>query len=328
MIKIIYLPAKQAKADLHRNSINAITSNMELSYPGYKKYFDKFRTKPFHSEYTTRYCNSREPLLQSQVPKYSWCEPRRPTAAKGYELGEGTKLTYLRPPFAARMTNYVSEENYKYLEQKTPPVETEMVDHGKSYLDRGKSIVVKACSPKLPDVANSTKLTTRPAEIGSPKEKFTADQMLQKLGISVTQTIRNVPISENKLELKNPSSSCGRERNQTNRAFAWQSTSQSRIANSFSDTRARKLTKVLQTPASTRGLKDMTSHPGNKEEEVLRKVAPRPSTLLSKHPKNVRYVRDTCFFHPTQERKKHYYIVNPNWFSEQRVRIPKNNVFS
>ena len=66
----------------------------------------------------------------------------------------------------------------------------------------------------------------------------------------------------------------------------------------------------------------------SRDKNILGRVAPRSSTLLSKHPKDVRYVRDTCFFQPTLERKKHYYIVNPNWFSEQRVTVPKNNVFS
>lgn len=54
----------------------------------------------------------------------------------------------------------------------------------------------------------------------------------------------------------------------------------------------------------------------------------RPSSLLSKYPKNVHYVRDTCFFYPVRPGKQHYYVVNPRWFSEKDVTIRKNNVFA
>ena len=101
------------------------------------------------------------------------------------------------------------------------------------------------------------------------------------------------------------------------------------ITLSVSNKQPRTFTKRFVRPALARDLETMASHFTSKNgEQVLERVAPRPSTLLSKHSKNVRYVRDTCFFHPTEDRKKHYYIVNPNWISEQRVKIPKNNVFS
>ena len=107
------------------------------------------------------------------------------------------------------------------------------------------------------------------------------------------------------------------------------STSLSKIASSFSATRAQRLcgpdTRTLTRDRRSEEviLSNPPSNSGN--EWMLGRVAPRPSSLLSKHPKDV---RDTCFFRPTQERKRHYYIVNPNWFSEQRVTVPKNNVFS
>lgn len=83
---------------------------MELLYPGYKSYFSRFRTKPFQTEYITRYCNSEAPVLYSQVPKYTWYEPRQSSVAA---RDEGTtKLTHLRPPFAARMTSYEPDGTY------------------------------------------------------------------------------------------------------------------------------------------------------------------------------------------------------------------------
>ena len=57
---------------------------MELLYPGYKAYFDRFDTKSFQTEYTTRYCNSEEHVIYSQIPKHPWSEPRRPAADSRY----------------------------------------------------------------------------------------------------------------------------------------------------------------------------------------------------------------------------------------------------
>ena len=55
---------------------------------------------------------------------------------------------------------------------------------------------------------------------------------------------------------------------------------------------------------------------------------PRPGSLMSKHPKTAQYARDTCFFQPTHTRKRHYYVINPRWFSEKDAVIRKNNVFA
>lgn len=304
---------------------------MELLYPGYKAYFDRFRTKPFHTEYTTRYCNSEEPVLYSQVPKYSWSEPRRPTITSRYMLERGTRLTYLRPPFAARMTSYVSEENGTFLGHKEASVEGEMLHRDNtSFESRSGSFVRKVSTSKLPEV-HSTELTTRTIEADSPNENLAEDPPSKTLGNSPTQTVRNVSASVRKVQFKHSASyagSSGFKLSRSNRVFESESLSLSRIANSA---RTKKLPEALQTPSSTRAssLRESIPSPlGNREEQGLRRVVPRPSSLLSKHPKNVRYVRDTCFFQPTLERKKHYYIVNPNWFSEQRTTVGKNNVFS
>jgi len=269
-------------------------------------------------------------VLNSQVPKYSWSEPRRPTAVgTEHKLGGGTRLTYLRPPFAARMTSYIEEERVKCLGQKADSVEAEKLDGNKSSFKinlRG-SFGGKGSSQKLPEI--STKLVMQSREIDLPKEpELVNDQELPR--ISSTQTVRRVSASGKQVQFINPLSTSSSEFKHSQTRRDVHSQSPSRIARSFWDARERK-PKTLQTSSSARapGLEGtLTSQLGNSEEQVLGRVAPRPSTLLSKHPKNVRYVRDTCFFHPAQERKKHYYIVNPNWFSEQRVTVPKNNVFS
>ena len=233
---------------------------MELLYPGYKSYFSRFRIKPFHTEYTTRYCNSEAPELYSQVPKYTWYEPRRPSVAA---RDEGTtKLTHLRPPFAARMTSYEPEVTYQV--GKTACREATLSGRSGSFERRGRSPL------KLPEVYPT------PTERGLSKEGSMEDHELQMERIYVTKNTQGARTLDR----------CSEE-------------------------------VMLSNPPSNSG-----------DEWMLGRVAPRPSSLLSKHPKDVRYVRDTCFFQPTQERKRHYYIVNPNWFSEQRVTVPRNNVFS
>lgn len=285
---------------------------MALLYPGYKSYFNRFRTKPFHTEYTTRYCNSEAPVLYSQVPKYTWNEPRRPAVATRHELDGATKLTHLRPPFAARMTSY--EPEGKYLGVKTARGEATLL--GRS----GSSERKVNFSVKPPDAATNLN-TSPPTERGSSREEFVEDHGLQMLKMSSTQTARNATTTAKQVQL---------ERSLCTSSPLEPSPSLSRIASSFSVARARKFGKAHQTLTRHQHLEEvMTSRPSDRDERrILGRVAPRPSTLLSKHPKDVRYVRDTCFFQPTQERKRHYYIVNPNWFSEQRVTIPKNNVFS
>lgn len=268
------------------SSITALVK-MELLYPGYQSYFSRFLTKSFHTEYSTRYCNSDTPVLYSQVPKYTWHEPRRPTVATRHGLDGATKLTYLRPPFAARMTSYEPEERYPEPSGKDTVL-------GRSSSSERKD----RHSAKLPNIPSCGRIDTLPlTERGSRREH-----------VQLENYLRSSPRRE-------PAPSL------------------SRIVSSSSATRARKFHQADQ---ATRILsRDQTSEkstlPSNlniRDERILGRVAPRPSTLLSKHPKDVRYVRDTCFFYPTLERKKHYYIVNPNWFSEQRVTVPKNNVFS
>ena len=297
-------------------------------YPGYEAYFDKFDTKSFQTEYTTRDCNSKEPLLHSQIPKHPWSEPRRSPAASRYiSYGAAAKPTHLRPPFAARMLSYVPDAEGKYTEQKSPHAEKEKsrrlmysFDKRESFRETHLTDLRPKCSGDL-----NTVLTTQSSENGSPKKNLTDGQVLQKLGVSSPHALCNAK----KVQLKNHSSLSQLKQNQINHMLDPQSPLPAHITLSVSNKQPRTFTKRFVRPALARDLETMASHFTSKNgEQVLERVAPRPSTLLSKHSKNVRYVRDTCFFHPTEDRKKHYYIVNPNWFSEQRVKIPKNNVFS
>ena len=290
---------------------------MELLYPGYKSYFSRFRTKPFHTEYTTRYCNSEAPELYSQVPKYTWYEPRRPSVAA---RDEGTtKLTHLRPPFAARMTSYEPEVTYQV--GKTACREATLSGRSGSFERKGRSPL------KLPEVYPT------PTERGLSKEGSMEDHELQMERIYVTKNTQGARTSVRHKQLKECqcSQSCELRHSKADISGSIEpSTSLSKIASSFSAARAQRLcgldTRTLDRCSEEVMLSNPPSNSG--DEWMLGRVAPRPSSLLSKHPKDVRYVRDTCFFQPTQERKRHYYIVNPNWFSEQRVTVPRNNVFS
>ena len=301
---------------------------MELLYPGYKAYFDRFDTKSFQTEYTTRYCNSQEPLLYSQVPKHPWSEPRCPATASRYiSYGAAARPTHLRPPFAARMLSYVPDAEGKYIEQNSSRVENENLRWLMYSSDKRESFRETYLTDLRPKRSGdlTTMLTTRSSENASPKKNLTDDQVLQKLGVSSPHALCNAK----KVQLKNHSSLSQLKQNQINHMLDPQSPLPALITLSVSNKQPRTFTKWFVGPALARDLETMASHFTSKNgEQVLERVAPRPSTLLSKHSKNVRYVRDTCFFHPTEDRKKHYYIVNPNWFSEQRVKIPKNNVFS
>lgn len=254
---------------------------MELLYPGYQSYFNRFLTKPFQTEYNTRYCRSNAPVLYSQVPKYTWLGPRRPTVASKYELGDATKLTYLRPPFAARMTSYEPEQ--KYLGRKIGGARDSVQGRNSSLEGKGYH------STKLPYVpSGGSFIASTPKNGGSPCEKVDQDS-------SSHESSSSEPVQP-----------------------------LSRMIYSHSATGSEKYPHVTTSSREKASAKFSLS----RDKNILGRVAPRSSTLLSKHPKDVRYVRDTCFFQPTLERKKHYYIVNPNWFSEQRVTVPKNNVFS
>ena len=293
---------------------------MELLYPGYKAYFDRFDTKSFQTEYTTRYCNSEEHVLYSQVPKHPWSEPRRPAAASRYiSYGAAARPTHLRPPFAARVLSYVPNAEGKYIEQNSSRAENENSRRLMYSFDKRESF-------RETYLNTVPRPTTQSSKNGSLKKNLTDGQVLQKLGVSSPHALCNAK----KVQLKNHSSLSQLKQNQINHMLDPQSPLPAHITPSVStDKQPRTFTKRFVRPALARDLETMASHFTSKNgEQVLERVAPRPSTLLSKHSKNVRYVRDTCFFHPTEDRKKHYYIVNPNWFSEQRVKIPKNNVFS
>ena len=293
---------------------------MELLYPGYKSYFSRFRTKPFHTEYTTRYCNSEASVLYSQVPKYTWYEPRRPSVAA---RDEGTtKLTHLRPPFAARMTSYEPEGTYRA--GKMSRGEATLSGRSGPLQREGRSPV------KLPEICST------PTEKGLSREGSVENHELQMERTCSTENTRGARTSARHKQLKEYqcSQSPGLRLSQPNVSESIEpSTSLSKIASSFSGARAQRLCwpDPRTITRDRRSEEVMMSNPPSNSgyEWVLGRVAPRPGSLLSKHPsKDVRYVRDTCFFQPTQERKRHYYIVNPSWFSEQRMTIPKNNVFS
>ena len=273
---------------------------MEFLHPGYKSYFSKFRTKPFHTEYTTRYCNSEAPVLYSQVPKYTWYEPRRPSVAA---RDEGTtKLTHLRPPFAARMTSYDPEG--AYLVGRSGPLER-----------KGR------LSVKLPEVFSI------PTGRGMSTEGSKENYELQMERMCSTENIRGARTSARHSKQLNECQCSQSSGLRHSPGSIEPSTSLSKIASSFSAARAQRLS--WPDPRDRGSEEFKMSNPRNSGDEwMLGRVAPRPSSLLSKHPKDVRYVRDTFFFQPTQERKRHYFIVDPNWFSEQRVTVPKNNVFS
>ena len=292
---------------------------MELLYPGYKAYFDRFDTKSFQTEYTTRYCNSEEHVLYSQVPKHPWSEPRRPAAASRYiSYGAAARPTHLRPPFSARMLSYVPDAEGKYTEQNSSRAQNENSRRLMYSFDKRESF-------RETYLNTVPRPTTQSSKNGSLKKNLTDGQVLQKLGVSSPHALCNAK----KVQLKNHSSLSQLKQNQINNMLDPQSPLPALITLSVSNKQPRTFTKRFVRPALARDRETMASHFTSKNgEQALERVAPRPSTLLSKHSKNVRYVRDTCFFHPTEDRKKHYYIVNPNWFSEQRVKIPKNNVFS
>lgn len=301
---------------------------MELLYPGYKAYFDRFDTKSFQTEYTTRYCNSEKPSLYSQVPKHPWSEPRHPAVASRYiSYGAAARPTHLRPPFAARMLSYVPDAEGKYTEQNSSRAENENSRRLMYSFDKRESLRETYLTDLRPKRSGdlTTVLTTQSSENGLPKKNFMDGQVLQKLGVSSPHTLCNAK----KVQLRNHSSLSQRKQNQINHMLDPQSPLPARITLSVNNKQPRTFTKRFVRPALARDRETIASHFTSKNgEQGLERVAPRPSSLLSKHSKNVRYVRDTCFFHPTEDRKRHYYIVNPNWFSEQRVKIPKNNVFS
>ena len=141
----------------------------------------------------------------------------------------------------------------------------------------------------------NTVLTTQSSENGSPKKNLTDGQVLQKLGVSSPHASCNAK----KVQLRNNSSSSQLKQNQINHILDPQSPLPALITPSVSYTQLRTFTKRFVGPALARDRETMASHFTSKNrEQVLERVAPRPSTLLSKHSKKVRNVRDTCFFHP------------------------------
>ena len=144
-------------------------------------------------------------------------------------------------------------------------------------------------------------LTTQSSENGSPEKNLTDGQVLQKLGVSSPHALCNAK----KVQVRNNSSLSQLKQNQMNHMLDPQSPLPALITLSVSNKQPRTFTKTFVGPALARDRETMASHFTSKNrEQVLERVAPRPSTLLSKHSKNVRYVRDTCFFHPAEDRKK------------------------
>lgn len=288
---------------------------MELSYPGYKSYYDRFHTKPFRTEYTTRYCNSREPLLYTQVPKHSWNEPRRPTAGFEYEADQGTKLTYLIPPFAARMTSYIINQKKEKIEDhgsKALPSKDELLDPGKTYFERESSLEKEAIDLNMPQMPDRLlRLSRRGLNSSREIDSVKRDLALRK----ASAVSKEKPFRKDSASLPHQ---------------VWFKDFSGRNSQSESQFESGTLLGKFSKEQTSESFKDLdsTQRFALKGARGQERVAPRPSSLLSKHPNHTRYARDFCFFHPKQERRKRYYIVNPRWFSEQRTTIPKNNVFS
>ena len=227
------------------------------------------------------------------------------------------------------MLSYVPNAEGKYTEQNSSCAENEnsrrlMYPFDKRESESFRETYLTDLRPKRSGDL-TTVLTTQSSENASPKKNLTDGQVLQKLGVSSPHALCNAK----KVQLKNHSSLLQLKQNQINHMLDPRSPLPALITLSVSNKQPQTFTKRFVRPALARDRETIASHFTSKNgEQVLERVAPRPSTLLSKHLKNVRYVRHTCFFHPIEDRKKHYYIVNPNWFSEQRVKIPKNNVFS
>ena len=213
-------------------------------YPGYKAYFDKFDTKSFQTEYTTRDCNSKEPLLHSQIPKHPWSEPRRSPAASRYiSYVAAAKPTHLRPPFAVRMLSYVPDAEGKYTEQKSPHAEKEKsrrlmysFDKRESFRETHLTDLRPKCSGDL-----NTVLTTQSSENGSPKKNLTDGQVLQKLGVSSPHALCNA----RKVQMRNNSSLSQLKQNQINHTLDPQSTLPALITPSVSNKQLRTFTKSL-----------------------------------------------------------------------------------
>ncbi|KAK2566975.1 hypothetical protein P5673_008738 [Acropora cervicornis] len=255
---------------------------MELSYPGYKSYYHRFHTKPFRTEYTTWYCNSREPLLYTQIPKHSWNEPRRPTTGFEYEADQGTKLTYLRPPFAARMTSYViyqkKENEIDDHASKALPSKEELLDPGKTYFDQRESSIDKeAISLNMPQMSDTLHSLSRRGmnssnDIDSVKRKANAVSQEKPFRKDLTSLLRQVRFKD----------------------FSGRN---SQAESQFESGNLRGKFLKEQTSGSFKDL-DSTQRFALKGARGQGRVAPRRSSLLSKHPNHKRY----AFFHPTQEK--------------------------
>ena len=237
---------------------------MELLYPGYKSYFGRFRTEPFHTEYSTRYCNSEAPVLNSQVPKYTWFEPRRPTVAARREVEATTKLTHLRPPFAARMTSYEPEEKYHGEKMRE---EATFVARGGS--PKGRSLI------KLPVVSPPST-----AEKGLSRKEIAEDHGFQMARMSPAKNAREVTTSAKQAQLK---TNLWFEHDHMNMSGPLEP--RSLLASSFTAARKQKFHKAAPR-SSTRDQHSeeaRTSDPSISRYGLpLGRVAPRPCTLLSK----------------------------------------------
>lgn len=57
-------------------------------------------------------------------------------------------------------------------------------------------------------------------------------------------------------------------------------------------------------------------------------VARRPQSELSRFPKDFRYIDKQCFFHPSNEPTRSFFVISPDWVSERRNHfIRKNTLF-
>lgn len=88
--------------------------------------------------------------------------------------------------------------------------------------------------------------------------------------------------------------------------------------------------------SSTSRPKTSTSGKGmrnpHKTVEILKQptslVAPRLQSQMSRFPKTFRYIDKQCFFHPCEESRRNFFVIAPDWVSEQKYsHIRKNNLF-
>lgn len=95
-----------------------------------------------------------------------------------------------------------------------------------------------------------------------------------------------------------------------------------------------KLSELSRT-SGRRSTSSLSLHPMRERpstEDLLRRpqslVARRPQSELSRFPKDFRYIDKQCFFHPSNEPTRSFFVISPDWVSERKnYFIRKNTLF-